>query len=114
MSTDYCSFRVYEVHMLMLCINKKAAEIKVARAKRRFFMEDSKRNAEFMQKVCFTEALTWVVSSYNVASCCHGNFLILNQLVAQSRAAHHAGKQPLVHCTASRIAVKSSHKIYCV
>lgn len=114
MSTDYCSFCVYEIRTLMLCINREAAENKVSRAKRRFFIEDSKQNAEFMHQVCFTEALTWLVSFYNMAFCCHANFPILDQLVAQPRAAHHAGDQPLVHCIASRIAVKSSHKIYCV
>lgn len=97
----------------MLCINKEAAENKASRAKR-FFTEESKENAEFIHQVCFTEALTWLFSYYNMAFGCPANFLILDQLVAQSRAAHHTGQQPLVHCIAPRIAVESSLKINCV
>lgn len=114
MSTDYCSFCAYEVHTLMPCINKEAAENKASQAKRRFFTEDSKQNAEFMHEVRFAEALTWLVSYYNMAFCCHAHFLILDQLVAHSRGAHYAGEQPLARCIVSRIAGKTSYKIYCV
>lgn len=67
-----------------------------------------------MHQICFTEAFTWLVSYYNMAFCCHANFPILDQLVTQSRAAPLTGEQPLAHCIAARVAVKSSHKIYCV
>lgn len=67
-----------------------------------------------MHQVCFTETLTWLLYDCNMAFRCHAHFLILALLVALPRAAHHTDKQPLAHCITSRIAVKSSHKIYFV
>lgn len=57
----------------------------MSRAERESFTEDNNQNAEFMSQV--TEALTWHVSYGNFFFPCHVNFLGLNQIGAQTKAA---------------------------